>query len=444
MSSEALVGVFQDESGLVLVGDEADVLDVIRHFELPSEQSLRLPPDLLSKAGALFQGIGDFQSQSARWLQLTDESMARVQQLGFSHAKGTQLITGVLRGDQGRIAQHLTFASTTLNPAMLASIGSLATSMAIQAAIKDMKKYLELMDKKLDRLLIERKVEALAELGGTSAAIDEAATIYEALGSVSSTTWSKVQANATDLHVVQALALENLQALADEVESTGTTAKLGDMAPRIQQDVVFWLGVLAEGIALQDKLYVLEIGRVLAATPDEAEAHRAAIQMARSARRVKVHRTTRAIAERLRVAGVLPNHIKVTHPVKAARVVSAVNAVNHEVALFARHAQLEELILADMSDVKWADAARILLDDTAAGARAFAGQAVIGTRSFGQTAAAGVKSLGAKVEEVREQAILDKAEKVREKRQLSDRTTNGDLPGELPSDGPPIEGTVAG
>ena len=123
--------------------------------------------------------------------------------------------------------------------------------------------------------------------------------------------------------------------------------------------------------------------------------------------------------------------------------VSAVNAVNHEVALFARHAQLEELILADMSDVKWADAARILLDDTAAGARAFAGQAVIGTRSFGQTAAAGVKSFGAKVEEVREQAILDKAEKVREKRQLSDRTNNGDLPGELPSHGPPIEGTVA-
>ena len=84
MSSDAVVGVFQDESGLVLVGDEADVLDVIRHLKLPSEHSLRLPPDLLSKAGAVFLGIGEIQSQSGRWLKLTDESMAGVQQLGFS------------------------------------------------------------------------------------------------------------------------------------------------------------------------------------------------------------------------------------------------------------------------------------------------------------------------------------------------------------------------
>ncbi len=258
-------------------------------------------------------------------------------------------------------------------------------------------------------------------------------TIYEQLGSVSSTTWSKVQGNATDLHVVQALALEKLRTLADEVESTGPTARLGDVAPRVQQDVVFWLGVLAEGIALQDKLYVLEIGRVLAETPGEGEAHRAAIQMARAARLVKVHRTTRAIAERLRVAGVLPNHIKVTHPVKATRVVSAVNAVNHQVASFARHAQLEELILADMSDVKWADAARILLDDTAAGARTLAETAVTGTRALSQSAAVGIKTLTGKVEEARDQAILDKAEKVREKRQLSVRAPSDELLAELPA-----------
>ncbi len=103
---------------------------------------------------------------------------------------------------------------------MVMSLGTLATSMAIQAAIKEITEYLESMDKKLDRLLMERRVEALAELGGISTAIDEAMTIYEQLGSVSSTTWSKVQANATDLHVVQALALEKLRTLADEVEST--------------------------------------------------------------------------------------------------------------------------------------------------------------------------------------------------------------------------------
>ena len=62
-----------------------------------------------------------------------------------------------------------------------------------------------------------------AEFRGTSVAVDEGVTIYEALGSVSSTTWSKVQAEATDLHVIQALALENIHALADEVEATGAT-----------------------------------------------------------------------------------------------------------------------------------------------------------------------------------------------------------------------------
>ena len=52
------------------------MLHVIRHFELPNQPSLGLSTDLLAKAGAAFQGVGEVQSQSGRWLKLTDESMA--------------------------------------------------------------------------------------------------------------------------------------------------------------------------------------------------------------------------------------------------------------------------------------------------------------------------------------------------------------------------------
>ncbi|MFZ1385186.1 MAG: hypothetical protein WAS02_09810 [Propionicimonas sp.] len=405
MSSDAVVALYHDDNGLVLVGDNDDILALTMDWEVESSKVRPLTPDMVAKAGAAVEVASGIRASSAVWLKLTNESMARVAAAqGFSHAKKSKAIAGVLRGQNGRITSHLTFVRAKLNPATVASLGSMATSMAIQAAIQEMADYLKLMDAKLDRLLMERKVEALAELGGIGSAIDEAMSIYEHLGSVSSTTWSKVQANATDLHVAQALALESLRALAMEVEQTGPTAKLGDIAPRIRKDIAFWLAVLARGVALQDTLYVLEIGRVMADNPEELASHREAIQHARAKRLEKIHRTIGDLGERLRVGGVMPNHVKVAHPVKVTRVVESVNAANRELGRFARGAQLGDLLPDHLVDVSWTGAAGILLEDTAAGARTLAQTAVSGARGVGLGAAAGVKSLGDKVAETREKA----------------------------------------
>lgn len=398
MTSDALVAVYQDDNGIVLVGDDNDVLAVLRQWEIEPHQARPLTPDMVARAGFVVQVASEIQANSAVWLKLTQESAARVAASGgFSHARKTKAIAGVLRAKNGRITSHLTFSRVKLNPATVASLGTMATSMAIQAAIQEMAEYLKAMDAKLDRLLMERKVEALANLGGIGSAIDEARSIYEHLGSVSATTWSKVQANATDLHVIQSLAMESLRALAHEVEQTGPTAKLGDIAPRVRKDVEFWLAVLARGIALQDALYVLELGRIMADSPAELDAHRDAIAHARAQRLTKIQHTLRDLVGRLRVAGVMPNHVKVAHPMKVTRAVESVNAANRELGRFARGAQLDELLATDLADVSWSDAARILLDDTAAGVQSIAQGVASGAAAMGQGAAAGVKSLGDKV-----------------------------------------------
>lgn len=162
-------------------------------------------------------------AQSGRWVKLdrqSHEAVKAAQKAGMG-----KVLSGVLRGDKGRIIKHLKFEDlakgAALTPAAPAVMGAMATQYALEAALDDITAYLETIDLKLDQLLKQRKTETLGQIGGVSLAIDEAAAILDETGTVSPVTWSKVQATSLALQTMQAEAVAQLQAVAENVTTAG-------------------------------------------------------------------------------------------------------------------------------------------------------------------------------------------------------------------------------
>jgi hypothetical protein len=101
------------------------------------------------------------------------------------------------------------------------------------------------------------------------------------VGRFSEVTWSKVQSTAMTIARTQAYALRQLDALAESMEHK---AKIGDLAKAskdAESTVREWLAVLARCFQLHDAIAVLELDRVLDATPDELDRHRLALRVCR-------------------------------------------------------------------------------------------------------------------------------------------------------------------
>jgi hypothetical protein len=111
----------------------------------------------------------------------------------------------------------------------------------------------------------------LADMIGAGFVIEEAMTVREQVGRVTEVTWSKVQATSMTIARTQAYALRQLDALVEKMEHK---TKIGDLA-KASKDAEFtvreWLAVLARCIQLLDAIAVLELDRVLDASPDEVD-----------------------------------------------------------------------------------------------------------------------------------------------------------------------------
>lgn len=149
MSHTTDIVLFEDGDGILVFGDEQS----LSLFDSePGAVARSLSPQALSKVGHALTTAGEAQAQSGRWLKLTSESKALVDRLGPSVAKSDGLMTGVVRGDKGRIVKHLKFENAALfTPAAPAMLGAIATQMALDSALEEITTYLATMDAKLDR-----------------------------------------------------------------------------------------------------------------------------------------------------------------------------------------------------------------------------------------------------------------------------------------------------
>jgi hypothetical protein len=328
------VELISDGDGLAIIGNPTAVERFVASVGLsPNAGSSRLGAALALGASVAQTG-SEIAANSGRWVKLTDESAQRVKNLGLTPTE-TRGISYAMVGPRGDIKHWIKIAkspgSMVTNPAMLAGAAGIMAQFAMQQQMDEITDYLAVIDEKLDAVLRSQTNQVLARLDGADLAVREAMSVRDAVGRVSEVTWSKVQNSAQAIHETQGYALRQLGDLADKIEEKNKIADLADAAKEAEADVQKWLVVLARCFALHDAVAVVELDRVLDASPEELNRHRLGLQSARRDRLELISERTELLLGRMNAAVGRANSKVLFNPKQSPAVVTSSNHVALEV-----------------------------------------------------------------------------------------------------------------
>jgi hypothetical protein len=301
------IQLISDGAGLAVIGDPNAVERFLVSEGLTAKDLglHRLGPAFGAAAGIVQSG-SEIAANSGQWVKLTKESTQLVKKYGLMKSSTTGLNLGVVQAKGGQIKGVVQFAKVPgaliSNPAVLSGAAGIMSQVAMQQAMDEIADYLATIDAKVDDLLRAQKDAVFAAMIGVDIEIEEALLIREHVGRVSETSWSKVQATSTILKSTQGYALRQLDALAEKVERK---SKLGDVAEAISEiepKVREWLAVLARCFQLQDAVALLELDRVLDASPGELDQHRLGLKAARHRRLNLISQSTERLLSRMEAA----------------------------------------------------------------------------------------------------------------------------------------------
>ena len=121
--------------------------------------------------------------------------------------------------------------------------------------------------------------------------------------------------------------MRQLDALAEKMERKTKIGDLAKTAKEAESKVQEWLAVLARCFQLQDAIAVLELDRVLDASPEELDRHRLGLKAARQNRLELISRSTERLMARMDAAAGTANAKVLLHPTKSRAVVQSSNHV---------------------------------------------------------------------------------------------------------------------
>ncbi|MFI6255707.1 hypothetical protein ACIBCL_06250 [Micromonospora zamorensis] len=355
------IQLISDGDGLAVIGNPGAVERFLVSEGLPSKD-LGLPRlgSVLSAGSAAAQAGSEIAANSGRWVQLTKESAQVVHKYGLMQSK-TPGVSHAMVGQPGSIKSWLQIAkgpgSIVGNPAMLAGAAGIMAQVAMQQSMKEITDYLATIDEKVDDVLRAQKDAVLARMIGVGFVIEEAMTIRQARGRVDEITWSKVQGAPTTIAESQAYALRQLDALAEKLERKTTIGDLAKAAKEAESKGQEWLAVLARCFQLQDAIAVLELDRVLDASPSELDGHRLGLKAARKNRLDLISRCTERLMARMDAAAGKANTKVLLHPMDSPAVVQSSNQVSTAIVDF--HGRLGIEGARESSEARrWTDAAK--------------------------------------------------------------------------------------
>ena len=335
------IQLIADGDGLAVIGERAAV-DRFLVSEGLSAKDLgleRLGP-ALSRAAGVVQLGSELAANSGQWVKLTEESANAIKKYGLMTNSKSGLSMGVIqaKGQANGIKGIVHFAkgpgSIATNPAILTGAAGIMAQLAMQQTMDEITDYLATIDEKVDDLLRGQKDAVVADMIGVDLAIEDAMTIREQVGRVSEVTWSKVQATSVTLGRTQAYALRQLDGLAEKLEKKSKVADLAKTSKEAESSVREWLAILARCFQLLDAIAVLELDRVLDASPDELDEHRLALKVARQNRLERISRSTERVMTRMQAAASAANTKVLLHPLTAQAVVVSANDVASRVVDF--------------------------------------------------------------------------------------------------------------
>lgn len=294
------IQLISDGDGLAVIGNSTDVERFLISQsldKLPSRDfGLQRLGKLESKAAVAAHLGSAAASGSGRWVQITEESHALIEQYTHMTSKDGGLRLGVVQdvmGD-GKIKGIVQFAPESIlgNPLILAGAAGIMAQIAIEQQMDEIVEYLQEINEKVDDILCGQKDAVLADMIGVDLIIEEAWTVRDQVGRVSEVTWSKVQGTSMTIARTQGYALRQLDAIAEKLHSKADAGEIAKAAREAEVKVREWLAVLARCFQLQDAIAVLELDRVLDASPEELDQHRLGLNSARKNRRELIARST--------------------------------------------------------------------------------------------------------------------------------------------------------
>lgn len=354
------IELITDGDGVAVIGDPAAIELFLASEGLPSKDlGLQRLGSVLRTGAAATQAGSEIAANSGRWVKLTEKSARALRQGTLMKGSEPGVSRAVLT-ENGRTKAFLEIVTTPgalfTNPAVLAGAAGLMAQLAMQQTMDEITDYLATIDKKLDEVLRAQKHAVLADTIGVDSVIEEALTIREQVGRVSDVTWSKVQATTMTLARTQAYALLQLDALAEDMERERKLGEIAKTTKDAEARVQEWLAVLARCFQLQDAIAVLELDRVLDASPDELDRHRLALRTARDNRLERISRSTGRLMARMDAAAGTANAKVLLHPTMSRDVVQSSNHVATAVVAF--HGLLGiERDRRSLEARRWADAA---------------------------------------------------------------------------------------
>jgi len=366
MDSE--IQLISDGDGLAVIGDRTAVERFLVSEGLSSKDLglQRLRPALGNAAGVAQAG-SEIAANSGRWVKLTEESAQAIKKYGLMKSSKTGLSLGVVqaKGQAKGIKGIVQFAkgpgSLAANPALLAGAAGIMAQLAMQQAMDEITDYLATINEKVDDVLRAQKDAVLADMIGVDFVIEEAMTIRGQVGRVSEVTWSKVQGTSVTVARTQAYVLRQLDALAEKMEHKTKIGDLAKTSKEAESKVPEWLAVLARCFQLQDALAVLELDRVLDASPVELDQHRLALRAARQNRLELIARSTERLMARMDAAAGTASTKVLLHPTTSRAVVDSSNHVATGVDDF--HGRLGiERSRQSLEARRWVDAAAEVRD----------------------------------------------------------------------------------
>ena len=355
------IQLISDGDGLAVIGDAEDVERFLASEGLPSKD-LGMPrlKSVVATGAVVAQAGSEIAANSGRWVKLTKESAAVVKKYGLRKSSKSGLSTGVGKGNKGQIRGFVEFVKTprslVTNPAVLAGAAGIMAQIAMQQTMNEITDYLATIDEKVDDVLRAQKDAVLARMIGVGFVIEESMTIREKRGRVDEVTWSKVQTAPATIAETQAYALRQLDALAEKMERKTKIGDLAATAKEAESTVREWLAVLARCFQLQDAIAVLELDRVLDASPDELDGHRLGLKAARQHRLELISECTERLVARMDAAAGAANAKVLLHPTKSPAVVQASNHVATGVHDFHERLGIESAERSSEAR-RWADAA---------------------------------------------------------------------------------------
>ncbi|WP_445444338.1 hypothetical protein [Clavibacter sp. km3a] len=333
------VQLISDGDGLAVIGDPSAVERFLAANELPKGRDLGLKKlwPVIGMAASVVQGGSEVVANHGRWIKLTKESAAALASNPAMKGSADHLSRAIVMHG-GKTKKILEFADgpgrALANPSVVAGVGALMAQYAMQQTMDEITDYLAVIDAKVDDILRGQKDAVLADMIGVEMVLDEATLIRAQVGRVSDITWSKAQGTTQTLARTQGYALRQLDALAERMERTAKVDDLVKVTKDAESTVREWLAVIARCFQLQDAVAVLELDRVLDASPEELDEHRIGLRTVRQNRLAVIGRTTDRLLERMDAAAGTANAKVLLNPFDSRAVVGSSNQVASGVVRF--------------------------------------------------------------------------------------------------------------